>query len=269
MTAAQDAIESALKESQRLRKALLKDSSKQVRSDDEKQVVKATSQSWFNNHRPQITAILDDDEVRGIDDEFKFLISSTNRATVRTKYIAALKQIEKLLGQLQADRIVELASNSATSLTATSDAPPNFSTLASDAKMQTILVNRWGECAKCVNMGASLAATVMMGGLLEGLLLAKINQLADKSAVFKAASAPKDKAGSPLKLNEWGLKNYMDVAHELNWISKTTKDIGEVVRDYRNYIHPQKEYSHGISLSSDDARMLWEVAKTVTVQLLK
>lgn len=269
MTEAQDAIESALKESQRLRKALLKDSSKQVRSDDEKQVAKATAQSWFHGHRATITAILDDDSVKAIDEQFKLLIAATNRATLRTKYISALKHIEKLLGQLQADRVVELASHKTTAAPATTNAAPNFSTLVSDAKMQAILVSRWEECVKCVNVGASLAATVMMGGLLEGLLLAKINQLTDKSAVFKAASAPKDKSGNPLKLNEWGLKNYMDVAHELNWISKTTKDIGEVVRDYRNYIHPQKEYSHGISLSSDDARMLWEVAKTVTVQILK
>jgi hypothetical protein len=269
VTGAQDAIESALKESKRLRKALLKDSGKQVRSDDEKQVAKATAQSWFHSHRAIITAILDDDSVKAIDEQFKLLIASTNRATSRTKYIAALKQIERLLGQLQAERVVELASHTATATTTTTDAAPNFSTLGSDAKMQIILVSRWQECVKCVDVGASLAATVMMGGLLEGLLLAKINQLSDKSAVFKAASAPKDRAGNALKLNEWGLKNYMDVAHELNWISKTAKDIGEVVRDYRNYIHPQKEYSHGISISSDDARMLWEVAKTVTVQILK
>jgi hypothetical protein len=269
VTEAQDAIESALKESQRLRKVLLKDSSKQVRSDDEKQVAKATAQSWFHSHRATVAAVLDDSSVKAIDEQFKLLIAATNRGTLRTKYISALKQIEKLLGQLQADRVVELASHRTAAAPATTDAAPNFSTLVSDAKMQTILVSRWEECVKCVNVGASLAATVMMGGLLEGLLLAKINQLSDKSAVFKAASAPKDKAGAALKLNEWGLKNYMDVAYELNWISKTAKDIGEVVRDYRNYIHPQKEYSHGISISSDDARMLWEVAKTVTVQILK
>lgn len=269
MIGAQDAIDAALKESQRLRKALLKESDKQVRSDDEKQVAKATAQSWFRSHRTIITSVLDEDSVKEIDEQFKLLLSATNHATSRTKYVSALKQIEKLLGQLQADRIVELASHATTAKTPTTDAPPNFSTLVSDAKMQAILVSRWQECVKCVNVGASLAATVMMGGLLEGLLLAKINQLSDKSAVFKAATAPKDRAGNPLKLNEWGLKNYMDVAHELNWISKTAKDIGEVVRDYRNYIHPQKEYSHGISISPDDARMLWEVAKTVTVQILK
>lgn len=135
--------------------------------------------------------------------------------------------------------------------------------------MQTILGERWRECVKCVAAGAPLSAVVMMGGMLEGLLLARVNQLRDPSAVFKAASAPKDKTGNPLKLNEWGLKNYLDVAHELGWISRTTKDVGEIVRDYRNYIHPQKQYSHGVSISADDARTLWEIAKTVARQVLK
>jgi hypothetical protein len=110
----------------------------------------------------------------------------------------------------------------------------------------------------------------MMGGLLEGLLLAKINQLSNKTSVFSAATKPMDpRTGKALQLKEWTLKNYIDVAHELGWITKTTKDIGEVVRDYRNFIHPQKELSHGIVLEVGDAQMLWEVAKSITLQLLK
>jgi len=73
----------------------------------------------------------------------------------------------------------------------------------------------------------------------------------------------------PLQLKEWTLKNYTDVAHELGWITKTTKDIGEFVRDYRNFIHPQKELSHGIVLEPGDAEMLWEVTKSITLQILK
>ena len=168
------------------------------------------------------------------------------------------------------DPVVRLsASTASTSATATNDASPSFSALVADPRMQTILENRWQECVRCLDANAPLAATVMMGGILEGLLLAKINALADKSPVFKASTAPKDKSGITLKLNEWGLKNYIDVAHELQWISKTTKDIGEVVRDYRNYIHPQKEHSHGISIAAEDARMMWEVAKSVARQVLK
>lgn len=267
MSSAQDAIESALKESQRLRSVLKRSSSKQVHSDDEKQVAKATAQSWFCVHRANVTSALGEDSVRAIDEQFKLLINAANCAALRTKYTSALKQIEKLLGRLQSERAVELASH--TDTTTTTDTAPNFSALASDPGMQAILTRRWQECARCLDADAALAATVMMGGLLEGLLLARVNQLSDKREVFTAKHAPKDKTGSTLKLNAWTLKDYIEVAHELSWISKTTKDVGEVVRDYRNYIHPQKEYSQKINISSDDARMLWEVAKTVTLQILK
>jgi len=119
-------------------------------------------------------------------------------------------------------------------------------------------------------VGAPLAAVVMMGVLLEGLLLAKVNQLTNKKPVFTAASAPKNsKTGNPLKLNEWGLKDYLGVARELGWISRTTRDVGEVVRDYRNYIHPQKGHSHGISILAEDARTMWEIAKNVARQILR
>jgi len=63
-------------------------------------------------------------------------------------------------------------------------------------------------------------------------------------------------------------QNYIDVAHEMKWITTTAKDIGEVLRDYRNYIHPQKELSHGISLAQRDAQMLWEIAKGMILQIL-
>ena len=41
------------------------------------------------------------------------------------------------------------------------------------------------------------------------------------------------------------------------------------MRDYRNYIHPQKELSHGITITAEDAKMMWEVAKSVARQVLK
>lgn len=40
-------------------------------------------------------------------------------------------------------------------------------------------------------------------------------------------------------------------------------------RGYRNYIHPSKQYSHNVALSTDDAAILWEVAKAIARQVLK
>jgi hypothetical protein len=264
---AQQAIDSAISEATRLQKAIAS-GGRQVTSDDEKQLVKATAFAWFNNHRKVLSPLLGDDYLKGVDDSYRALLTATGKATLRSKYVQCLKEIKKGFVGLQSDHAVTLSTPVIT-VSPSPDIPPAFAPLISDPKMQGILVRRWQECVACVNSGAPLAATVMMGGLLEGLLLARINQLTDKGPVFRASAAPKDRAGTVLKLNEWGLKNYIDVAHELAWISKTTKDIGEVVRDYRNFIHPQKELSHGINLSGDDARMLWEIAKSLVGQILR
>jgi hypothetical protein len=242
----------------------------QVKSDEERQIIKATAHAWFNNHRPIIVCLLGDDQIRDVDGLYRDLISAAGRAAVRSKYVASLKLVKERLSRLQAEHAVALAAPPAPAHSVTADIAPKFGPLISEPKMQAILTRRWQECGICVESGAPLAATVMMGGLLEGLLLAKINQLANKTPVFSAAATPMDpKTGKALQLKEWGLKNYIDVAYELGWITKTTKDIGEVVRDYRNYIHPQKELSHGIAIEPGDAQMLWEVAKSIAVQLLK
>jgi len=109
----------------------------------------------------------------------------------------------------------------------------------------------------------------MMGGLLEALLLARVHRETDKTRVFRCSSVPRDKGtGKSLMLQEWTLRNYIDVAHELGWITSSAKDLGEVVRDYRNYIHPHKELTHGVHLGDHDARLFWEVSKAITRQLL-
>src|SRR5262249_25461958 len=124
---------------------------------------------------------------------------------------------------------------------ATAEAPassalPNFSALIGDADMLAILVRRWRETEACLAVNAFLAATVMMGALLEAMLLARINAHESKhgslAAVYRCATAPKDKAGKPLKVKDWKLVNLIDIAHEMNWIAKAAKDVGGVLRDF-------------------------------------
>ena len=150
----------------------------------------------------------------------------------------------------------------------TTDAVPNFAPLAVDPIMQIILERRWDEVQRCIAGKANLAATVMMGGLLESLLLARINSSPNKRAVFTATAAPRDKTAKTLSLPDWKLINMVDVAHELTWITKSAKDVGNVLRDFRNYIHPHKEYGDGVTILDEDARMFWEVTKSISRQVL-
>ena len=99
----------------------------------------------------------------------------------------------------------------------------------------------------------------MMGGILEGLLLGRLNLMTNKSAAFTARRAPRDRSGKTLPLRDWTLNDYLEVAHELKWIGTPAKDIGVVLRDWRNFIHPAKEFTEGVSVSPEDAAMFWTV----------
>lgn len=270
MADGQVTVDAAIADAENLQRALKRQHAKQVQSADEKQIIKGIVLAWFNRHRPILVSLLGADQVQDVDGIYRGLLEASSRATIRTKYFGALKAVKKRLSALRTQHVIALAAPAAIAQPAakTPDSPPQFTPLISDPKMQAVLEQRWRECVICVNSGAPLAATVMMGGILEGLLLAKINQLPNQGPVFTAGSAPRDRAGKTLSLKDWTLKNYIDVAHELMWITTTAKDIGEVLRDYRNYIHPQKELSHGVTLVERDAQMLWEIAKGVIRQIL-
>ena len=235
-----------------------------MRSSSEKKLVKANCLAWFNNYRPVIRQTVADDLLQDTDDQYKEILSGIDHATSRARYDELLKQLRGRVSEIRGYTVTPQATAQPTT-----DAPPSFSALVSDPAMQDILGRRWLECAKCVSADAPLAATVMMGGLLEALLLARVHHEQNKRPIFQAVSSPKEKgSGKTLPLQEWTLRHYIDVAHELGWITASAKDVGAVVRDYRNYIHPHKELTHGAQLKGEDARLFWEISKNIARQVL-
>jgi hypothetical protein len=264
MNDAQTTIEACINEVDRLRTMLKKVKTVQVKSADEKAIVKATSLSWFNNHRMPLVNIICEESLNVIDNLYRNILALSDKSGSRKKFDNYLKELKTYLSSLRSDTITKLANT----INASNDKAPNFIAVIRDSDMAAILERRWSECIICVNNKAPLSATVMMGGLLESLLLTRFLQFSDKRQIFTANNCPKDKAGTALQFKEWVLRNYIDVAHELGWISQTEKDIGVVLRDYRNYIHPFKEKSHGIIMQPKDAVILWEVTKSISKQIV-
>lgn len=257
------ALSSAIEDADRLAKVLKRDRQVQVRSSDERTLAKATAQTWFRNYRPAATSLLVEADVTPIDLEYRSILEASERAGSRAKYLSTIKILRQKIIRLRSDCLAA----SPGKLT-TVDKAPDFSSLVSDPMMREILVNRWDECVLCLQAAAPLAATVMMGGLLEAILLARINREPDKAGVFKARAVPKEFSGKTRPLKEWGLSDYISVVHELKWVSVSVKDVGEVLRDYRNYIHPYKQLSHGVHLEPRDASLFWEVTKSITRQVV-
>jgi hypothetical protein len=269
MKSAAEAADEAIGEVDRARKRLAKGTSKQISQADDIDYLKSVCYAWFNSHRKAVVASAasaSPDATIAVDRLYQKVFDSTAKNAARTTYVAALKSAKGALAELRSALVLSPAAAAPSAL----DAPPDFVSLVGDPQMQSILVERWEECQKCLSIGAHLAATVMMGGLLEALFVARANQLADKSPLFTAKTTPIDKkTNRALPLPEWTLRPYIDVGHELGWISKSAKEVAEVLRDYRNYIHPEKQRSHGVRLEAQDGRMFWDVTRHLVVQLLR
>lgn len=264
MNAFIDTIDKATSEIGRLQKLLKKSSSKQIQTKDEREVLKAVAITWFYTHRAIIIASLDEKLIQSLDNKYQQVLNGADKSPLRLKYQELLKQTKLDLHKLRNENIA-LVSKPAIK---TVDTIPDLSAAVPDPDMQKILALRWDECIKCVEGNAPLAAVVMMGGLLETLLLNRINKLPTQSSVFTAKNAPRNNKGQTLPLNEWALKNYIEVAHELKWITQTEKDLGVVLRDYRNFIHPFKQKTYSIFINQNDARILWELCKSISKQLI-
>lgn len=256
-------LDAAIGEVERVRKLLGRIKVRQIRNAEHRDLLKATALSWFRSRRPSVVPSVPDDLLEAIDRPYRSILDACERDAARTTFLTAVNDAK---GALVAARGAVLLAPAATRSV---DVPPDFVPLASDPIMQAILVRRWDECRRCLDAGAPLAATVMMGGLLEALFVARANRLMDKSRLFKSSAAPIDgKTKKPLDLRQWTLAPYIDVGHDLKWISRSAKDVAAILRDYRNYVHPEKERSHGVALTPDDALMFWEVTKTLSRELL-
>ena len=259
-----DAIDAALSDIDKARKRVAK-CSRQVRDSDTLDYLRSVAYAWFRTYKPSLEGALAASSLAPVDESLRHVIDATSKSSTKTTYEDNFKQAKSSIGALRAEYLT-----TPTSPATRHDPAPDFSPLASDPVMQAILVRRWDECQRCIQAQADLAATIMMGGFLEALFVAKANQMSDKSPLFKAKATPIDpRTKKPLPLSEWTLRPYIDVGHELGWITRSGRDVAAVLRDYRNYVHPEKERSHGVSLNPHDSTMFWNVTKNLTSQLLR
>ena len=266
MPAVHQTIENAINEAAAARNRVSKIKSNQVRGVDEKDSLKATAQTWFHSHRPIIATSAPNADLSRIDKNFTIVLNATAKSATKVKYLGALKDAKTALLLVREATLVVAASNQAVN---TDDVVPNFSPLAGNLKMQEILVRRWNECAKCVKADAHLAAIVMMGGLLEALFVARANKMSDKKPLISATGAPKEKGtGKAISYEKWMLDSYIRVGFELNWITESAKDMADTLKEYRNFIHPEKELRYGVTLGLNDSSMFWQVTKALARQLL-
>lgn len=114
-----------------------------------------------------------------------------------------------------------------------------------NSDVSKVLIERIDEVRKCINAEASLAAVVLAGSTIEGVLL---DCGLKNSAKFLASSnKPIRSDGSNIPINQWNLDSLIKVAHDIGIVDKNVNNFSNQLRNFRNYIHPNKQASEGFS----------------------
>jgi hypothetical protein len=146
--------------------------------------------------------------------------------------------------------------------------PPDLTRLVGAMPdLKRILEGRWTEAQTCQNAGAYLAAVVMMGSVLEGVLLAVGNN--NRPKCYRARVAPKARDGSQVILEKWTLNNLIDVAVELGWIKTDRGQFSHALRQSRNIVHPWEHMATRADFDEATCRTCWHVLNAAMDDLLR
>ena len=121
--------------------------------------------------------------------------------------------------------------------------PDHLTALPFEPALIAVLSERMVEARACVASQAYLAAVIIAGSVLEGLCLGygKLNM----AAVNRTYGVKYQKA--PPRFSEWKLVHWIEVLAELGVFAPNVARFGQVLRDFRNYIHPSEQLANGFS----------------------
>ncbi len=129
------------------------------------------------------------------------------------------------------------------------------------------LKRRWREAQICQHAGAHLSAIILMGSILEGLLVARV-QL-DAGSAYQATASPKDKKGKNVAIPDWNLNSLIDVAVELDWLKRDRGKFSHALRESRNIVHPWVEVAKKANFDGATCKTCWEVLKASVGDLME
>ncbi|MFC5200561.1 hypothetical protein [Streptomyces kaempferi] len=121
--------------------------------------------------------------------------------------------------------------------------------LVDDPDLASAVQLRLDEARICQQHGAYTAAVIMLGSLLEGVL------------VHAADSRP---ASQPLtRTRNTPLQELIQHAHDNHWIDQDAKMASDLLRTYRNLVHPLHEKRTRHSADFDTADLCWSTVNAV------
>jgi hypothetical protein len=125
------------------------------------------------------------------------------------------------------------------------DLKVSMNQVVSDPTLAAVTQQRLAEARLCHHGGAYMATIIMLGSILEGVLV---------SAAEERLTGP-----PPRPLDRMGLQELIELAHREGWIQVDVKMGSELIRMYRNLVHPRAQIRMGDPPDSDTVDICWPI----------
>jgi hypothetical protein len=131
-----------------------------------------------------------------------------------------------------------------------------------DPDLRSIIERDYKELSLILLPGRAWKSTVVMAGsILEAILTDVLKNPANIARATSAAAAPKRKN---LAAGEWKLHDLIKVSVELGLLpSDRATAFDQILRDYRNFVHPLKEIRAAHPCTEAEAHMSWGALEAV------
>jgi len=121
-----------------------------------------------------------------------------------------------------------------------------------------IILDRLKEAQICLEAGAYLSSIFQCGSVLEAILLGAARKEPEK--FNRSPSTPKQ-YGKPKAFREWSLSELINVANDIGLLHQDVKEFSHGLREFRNYIHPEKQMSSGFKPDRHTSEMCFQALK--------
>ncbi|MQS14790.1 hypothetical protein F7Q99_21625 [Streptomyces kaniharaensis] len=122
--------------------------------------------------------------------------------------------------------------------------------IITDPRAAQVLQSRMDEAQTCYENGAHVAAIIMLGSILEGVLLRAVLER-DPSLLGNA------------KVDKISLAELIKRCHTAGWIDADIEKFCHELREYRNYVHPRQEIDATHTPDRDTLNVSWQVVGAV------
>ena len=117
------------------------------------------------------------------------------------------------------------------------------------------------DCASSLLLGLYKPTIILVGSLIEGILIDLLNSKKINKYIVES--------GKNKKVEHMDLVDLLYITNKEKLVKNTTYNLSQVVRQFRNIIHPTNEIKNDFEISESNANLMWSALKAIISDVLK